>query len=69
MGPQEILVEGCITVWGRFFCAQQHGKTCGTITDQRVIIVDTTALIVTSELRTPPGSVADTISLDLDVPC
>ena len=62
-GPEKIVVENHQSYWGRVFCAKQHEKPYGTITELRVITDGTTVFVITSEIRTAPSSAAGTFSL------
>jgi hypothetical protein len=61
-GPESFSADAVDSVVGRFMCAQQNGKPYGTFTDQRVIVDGKFVYVVTSELRTPPASVAGNLS-------
>ena len=65
-GPEKIVVDGHRTWHARAFCAQQHGKPYGTVTDWRVIAEGKTLYVATSELRTPPTPVAGMFSFKGD---
>ena len=62
-GPEKIAIENYKSYWGRIFCAKQRGKPYGTITDLRVLAEGTTVFVITSEIRTPPSSVAGVFSV------
>ena len=62
-GPEKIAIEKHKTYWVRIFCAEQHGKPYGLVTEQRVIVEGKTVFVITSELRTAPSSVAGTFVL------
>ena len=51
-GP-EAIEGGGQGVAGRIYCAHQHGRPHGTVTDQRIAVDGMTMHVVTSELRTP----------------
>ena len=62
-GPKKITVEKYKTYWVRIFCANQHNKPYGLVTEQRVIVEGKTVFVITSELRTAPSSVAGVFTL------
>ena len=61
-GPEKIAIEKHKTYWVRIFCAEQHGKPYGLVTEQRVIVEGKTVFVITSELRTVPSSVAGIVA-------
>jgi len=63
-GPDLLRSDGTRSFVGRIMCSHQNGKTYGAFIDQRVFVEGTTAFVVTSELRTPPTSVAGTLAFD-----
>lgn len=65
-GPEKIKVETHNTYWIRVFCANQHNKPYGSISEQRVIAEGKTVFVVTSELRTSPTTVAGVFSFEED---
>jgi len=65
-GPEKITVEKYKTYWVRIFCAKQHDKPYGLVTEQRVIVEGKTVFVITSELRTAPSSVAGTFALGVN---
>lgn len=65
-GPERIISEGHETYVGRFMCAQQKGKSCGTFTDQRVIAQGNEVYVVTSELRLPSSIKSGMLSFPKD---
>lgn len=62
--PKGMAVEKHRSYWGRFFCARQHGRAYGTVTEQRVVAQRNTVFVVTSELRIPPTSAAGLFPVD-----
>lgn len=65
-GPEKLTVEKYKTYWVRIFCAKQHDKPYGLVTEQRVIVEGKTVFVVTSELRTAPSSVAGVFTLGVN---
>ncbi|MCY3749898.1 MAG: hypothetical protein OXG54_00710 [Gammaproteobacteria bacterium] len=65
-GPEKLTVEKYKTYWVRIFCAKQHDKPYGLVTEQRVIVEGKTAFVITSELRTAPSSVAGVFTLGVN---
>lgn len=65
-GPERIEANGLDTYVGRFLCAQQKGKSYGTVTDQRVIAQGNEVYVVTSELRLPSSPKAGILSFPKD---
>ena len=62
-GP-EAIEGGGQGVAGRIYCAHQHGRPHGTVTDQRIHVEGRTMHVVTSELRTPPSPVPGVFPFD-----
>ena len=60
----EKVVEKYRSYWGRFFCAKQHSREYGTVTQQRVLAHRNTVFVVTSELRIAPTSEAGMLPFD-----
>ena len=63
-GVPKKFVEKYRSYWGRFFCAEQHGREYGTVTEQRVFAHRNTVFVVTSELRIPPSIYAGVFRFD-----
>ena len=63
-GVPKKFVEKYRSYWGRFFCAKQHGREYGTVTEQRVFAHRNTVFVVTSELRIPPSIYAGVFPFD-----
>jgi hypothetical protein len=63
-GSEEGEIDGIASYYGRIMCAQKIGTEYGTFTDIRVVVNGVNALVINSELRIPPSSVARTLSFD-----
>ena len=63
-GPEQSEIDGVDSYHGRIMCAKRIGTEYGTFTDIRVVVNGVNVLVINSELRIPPSSVAGTLSFD-----